>query len=125
MLVIFAVRDMLEVAQDGILDTALDVLNGLLLAFIFVELINTIRIATGLGERGIFIAEPFLLVGLIAVVRSILLLVANIHQVQSMEESQILLIEVGILAFLVIVLTSALYFARRMRPSDRKRETSE
>jgi hypothetical protein len=42
-----------------------------------------------------------------------------------MEESQVLLIEVGILAFLVIILSSALYFARRMRLSERNRETSE
>ena len=125
MLVIFAVGNMLEVAQDGILDTALDVLDGLLLAFIFVELINTIRIATGLGERGIFIAEPFLLVGLVAVVRGILLLTADLHQVRSMEEVRILLMEVGILAILLGVLTIALYYARRMGVSEQKREISE
>ena len=125
MLVIFAVRNMLEVTQDGILVTALDVLDGLLLAFIFVELINTIRIATGLGERGVFIAEPFLLVGLVAVVRGILLLTADLHDVQSIEEVQILLIEVGILAILLGVLTIALYYARRMGLSEQKREISE
>ena len=125
MLVIFAVRNMLEVTQDGILVTALDVLDGLLLAFIFVELINTIRIATGLGELGVFIAEPFLLVGLVAVVRGILLLTANLHNVQSIEEVQILLMEVGILAILLGVLTIALYYARRMDPSEQKREISE
>jgi hypothetical protein len=42
-----------------------------------------------------------------------------------MEESQILLIEVGGLAILVVILTSALYFARRMRLSEKKREISE
>ena len=125
MLVIFAVRNMLEVTQDGILVTALDVLDGLLLAFIFVELINTIRIATGLGELGVFIAEPFLLVGLVAVVRGILLLTANLHEVQSMEEVQILLMEVGILAILLGVLTIALYYARRMNLPEQKREISE
>jgi predicted nucleic acid-binding protein len=125
MLVIFAVRNMLEVTQDGILVTALDVLDGLLLAFIFVELINTIRIATGLGELGVFIAEPFLLVGLVAVVRGILLLTANLHEVQSIEEVQILLMEVGILAILLGVLTIALYYARRMDLPEQKREISE
>ena len=125
MLVIFAVWNMLEVTQDGILVTALDVLDGLLLAFIFVELINTIRIATGLGELGVFIAEPFLLVGLVAVVRGILLLTANLHEVQGMEEVQILLMEVGILAILLGVLTIALYYARRMGLSEQKREISE
>ncbi len=124
MLVISAVRDMLEVTQDGILVTALDVLDSLLLAFIFVELINTIRIATGLGERGIFIAEPFLQVGLVAVVRSILLLTAELKQIQSPEEAQSLLLQVGISTVLVGVLTIALYYARRMRLSEQKREIS-
>jgi hypothetical protein len=125
MLVISAVMSMLEVLEGGVFETLLAVLDSLLLAFIFVELIDTIRTVVTASESRIFIAEPFLLVGLIAVVRSILLLVANIHQVQSMEESQILLIEVGGLAFLVVILTSALYFARRMRLSEKKREISE
>ena len=119
MLVFSAVMRMLEVLEGGVFETALAVLDSLLLAFIFVELIDTIRIVATASEDRIFIAEPFLLVGLVAVVRGILLLTANLHhQAQSMEESQILLIEVGILAFLVIVLTSALYFARRMRVSS-------
>jgi Phosphate-starvation-inducible E family len=126
MLVFSAVMSMLEVLEGGVFETALAVLDSLLLAFIFVELIDTIRIVASASEDRIFIAEPFLLVGLVAVVRGILLLTANLHQAQSMEESQILLIEVGILAFLVIVLSGALYFARRMRvSSEQKREISE
>ena len=78
-----------------------------------------------MGERGIFIAEPFLLVGLVAVVRGILLLTADLHQVRSMEEVQILLMEVGILAILLGVLTIALYYARRMGLSEQKREISK
>jgi hypothetical protein len=81
MLVISAAMSLLEVAEVGVLDTALAVLDSLLLAFIFVELIDTIKIVATANERGIFIAEPFLLVGLIAVVRSILLLTANLKQV--------------------------------------------
>jgi hypothetical protein len=76
-LVISAVMSMLDVAEVGILDTALAVLDSLLLAFIFVELIATIKIVATVNERGMFIAEPFLLVGLIAVVRSVLLLIAT------------------------------------------------
>jgi hypothetical protein len=125
MLVISALVSMLAVLEGGVFETALAVLDSLLLAFIFVELIDTIRLAVTTSESRIFLAEPFLLVGLIAVVRAILLLTANLHQGLSMEQSQVLLIEVGILAFLVIVLSSALYFARRMRLSERNRETSE
>src|SRR5215218_4112049 len=106
MLIVSAAMTMLEVADLGVLDTVLAVLDRLLLAFIFVELIATIKITQ--TERGIFIAEPFLLVGLIAAVRHILLLTAGLEQAESMEKFQ----------NIVIVLTIALYFTRRMRMSD-------
>jgi hypothetical protein len=108
MLVISAGMRMLEVSEAGSLETALAVLDSLLLAFIFVELIDTIRIVSTVSERRIFIAEPFILVGLVAVVRSLLLLTANLKQVQSVEEGQSLLFQLGVLALLVIVLTGAL-----------------
>jgi hypothetical protein len=52
MLVISAAMSLLEVAEVGILDTALAVLDNLLLAFIFVELTDTIKIVATANERG-------------------------------------------------------------------------
>ena len=122
MLVFSAALSMLEVYEVGVLETALTVLDRVLLAFIFVELIDTVRVTV--RERGIFIAEPFLLVGLIAVVRRILLLTAEIERAGA-EEFQNMLIELGVMTGLVIVLTGALYFTRRMRLSEKERESSE
>src|SRR5919199_3700198 len=102
MLVVSAAMSMLEVPEVGVLETVLAVLDRLLLAFIFVELIDTIRVT--ITERGIFIAEPFLLVGLIAEVRRILLLTAEIERANA-EEFQNMLIELGVMTGLVIVLT--------------------
>jgi uncharacterized membrane protein (DUF373 family) len=121
MLVFSAAISMLEVSEVGVLETALTVLDRVLLAFIFVELIDTVRVTV--RERGIFIAEPFLLVGLIAVVRRILLLTAEIEQA-SAEEFQNMLIELGAMTGLVIVLTVALYFTRRMRLSEKELESA-
>ncbi len=117
MLVFSAAIHMLEVLEAGVLETALAVLDRVLLAFIFVELIDTVRVTV--RERGIFIAEPFLLVGLIAVVRRILLLTAELERA-SAEELQNMLIELGVMTGLVIVLTVALYLTRRMRLSEQK-----
>src|SRR5919202_3254607 len=122
MLVVSSAMSMLEVSEVGVLETVLAVLDRLLLAFIFVELIDTIRVTV--TERGIFIAEPFLLVGLIAVVRRILLLTAGLEQAESMEAFQSMLIELGVMTGLVIVLTLALYFARRMRLSEKESNSS-
>jgi uncharacterized membrane protein (DUF373 family) len=119
MLVFSAALSMLEVSEVGVLETSLTVLDRVLLAFIFVELIDTVRVTV--RERGIFIAEPFLLVGLIAVVRRILLLTAEIERA-SAEELQNMLIELGVMTGLVIVLTVALYFTRRMRVSEKELE---
>jgi uncharacterized membrane protein (DUF373 family) len=120
MLVFSAAISMLEVYEVGVLETSLTVLDRVLLAFIFVELIDTVRVTV--RERGIFIAEPFLLVGLIAVVRRILLLTAEIEQA-SAEEFQNMLIELGVMTGLVIVLTIALYFTRRMRLTEKELES--
>ena len=117
MLVFSAALSMLEVSEVGVLETSLTVLDRVLLAFIFVELIDTVRVTV--RERGIFIAEPFLLVGLIAVVRRILLLTAEIERANA-EEFQNMLIELGVMTGLVIVLTVALYFTRRMRLSEKE-----
>jgi uncharacterized membrane protein (DUF373 family) len=117
MLVFSAAMSMLEVSEVGVLQTALSVLDRVLLAFIFVELIDTVRVTV--RERGILIAEPFLLVGLIAVVRRILLLTAELEQV-SAEEFRNMLIELGVMTGLVIVLTIALYFTRRIRLSEKE-----
>ena len=77
-----------------------------------------------IGRAQDLIAEPFLQVGLVAVVRSILLLTAELKQIQSPKEAQSLLLQVEISTVLVGVLTIALYYARRMRLSEQKREIS-
>ena len=122
MLVVSAVISMLEVSEVGVLETSLTVLDRMLLAFIFVELIDTVRVTV--RERGIFIAEPFLLVGLIAVVRRILLVTAELERA-SAEAFRNMLIELGVMTGLVIVLTISLYFTRRMRLSEKEQERSQ
>jgi uncharacterized membrane protein (DUF373 family) len=93
-----------------------------LLVFILLELLDTIRIIS--RERGLIIAEPFLLVGLIAVVRRILLVTAQIEQAMGPEEFQNLLGELGVMAGLVVVLTAALFFIRRTQRPERETESS-
>ena len=59
------------------LTTALEVLDRILLIFIFAELLGTI---TTIMRDNEVRAEPFLLIGLIAVVRRILAVTASIEQ---------------------------------------------
>jgi uncharacterized membrane protein (DUF373 family) len=92
------------------LEEALTVLDRVLLIFIFVESLNTIGIVV--RERQI-VAEPFLLIGLIAVVRRILLVTAEAEQTIGTEKFLNLVLELGVLTGLVIALSGALYFTRR------------
>ena len=102
---------MLAVFEAGPLETALVILDRVLLIFIFVELLNTIEIIV--REREI-VAEPFLLIGLIAVVRRILLVTAEAEQTLGTDQFPYLLMELGVLTALVISLVVALYFTRRI-----------
>ena len=103
---------LLAIVEAGPLDTALLVLDRVLLIFIFVELLDTIGIFVRENE---IIAEPFLLIGLIAVVRRILLVTAEAEQTIGTEEFPNLILELGVLTALVISLSFALYFTRRTR----------
>jgi uncharacterized membrane protein (DUF373 family) len=103
---------LLAIVEAGPLDTALLVLDRVLLIFIFVELLDTIGIFVRENE---IIAEPFLLIGLIAVVRRILLVTAEAEQTIGTAEFPNLILELGVLTALVISLSFALYFTRRTR----------
>ena len=108
-----------DVAEAGLLQTALEILDKVLLIFIFAELLSTI--STTIREREIT-AEPFLLIGLIAVVRRILAVTVSIEQALGTPRFQDLLLELGVLTALVITLSIALYFTRR---SERPREPDD
>ncbi len=108
-------QEMLSVLEKGLLPTALSVLDSVLLIFIFAELLSTI--STIVKEREI-VAEPFLLIGIIAVVRRILAVTVSIEQSLGTPEFQDLLIELGVLTALVVALSVALYFNRKANQSD-------
>ncbi len=111
MLFVSAGDSILRVREVGPLETALEVLDRVLLIFIFAELLGTI--STIVREREVK-AEPFLLIGLIAVVRRILGVTVSIEQSLGTPEFNSLLLELGVLTGLVLTLTTALYFTRRM-----------
>ncbi len=100
-----------DVVELGPLEAALEVLDKVLLIFIFAELLGTI--STIVREREVT-AEPFLLIGLIAVVRRILAVTASIEQNLGTPRFDDLILELGVLTVLVLALAGALYFARRM-----------
>lgn len=104
-----------EVVEKGPLETALVVLDRVLLIFIFAELLNTIGVTIRESE---IVAEPFILIGLIAVVRRILAVTVDIEQSLGTPKFDDLILELGVLTVLVLALAAALYFTRRMTPKE-------
>ncbi len=92
------------VATNDPLTVLLD--RGLIL-FIIAELLHTVRVT--IQERTL-VAEPFLIVGLIAGIRRILILTAQAAQGDSKPGSQV---ELVLLILLVLVMTGAVILFRR------------
>ena len=118
MLFVSAGASMFRVLEIGPLESALEVLDKVLLIFIFAELLRTI--ITVVEEQEVRV-EPFLIVGLIAVVRRILAVTVSIEQSLGTPEFSALLIELGVLTALVLALTAALYLTSRTKGQGRSR----
>ena len=93
-------------------------LDSLLLVFIVVELLFAVRVI--LGKREV-IAEPFLVVGIIASIKEIVVLSVKAAEVVGKGDEFIhSMIEVGVLGVLVLVLAVAaiLLRAKEQKPAE-------
>jgi uncharacterized membrane protein (DUF373 family) len=91
-------------------------LDRILLLLIVAELMHTLRYVV---LRGRIVVEPFLFVGLIAVVRRVLIITAELEQqTPSGRALTNQLLELGLLGFLALALGVAIYLVRRSAPAD-------
>lgn len=105
------VHEVVEGIQGGGVEAALKILDRVLLLFIIAELIYTLRISLA---RSQLILEPFLIIGLVAVVRRVLIATAQVEQwLVAGRDISPLLYELGALAGLVLSLAIALSLARK------------
>lgn len=102
--------------RENAVDIGVVLLDHVLLALIVAELLHTLRLVVLRGE---IVAEPFLVVGLIAVVRRILIVTAELER-QSPGGRALTnqLLELGLLAFLTLALAVAIYLMRRSASAD-------
>jgi uncharacterized membrane protein (DUF373 family) len=104
--------------DDGVVDAARHALDTLLLTFIFVELFSAVRLT--LHEQRL-VAEPFLLVGIIAAIKELVLLSGTEDlQEQGFEQFRNGMVEIGVVVGVVLVLSICTLLLRRSR-----REPSE
>jgi uncharacterized membrane protein (DUF373 family) len=105
------VADLIE-GRDSrpIADAGLFVLDRVLLLFIFAELLYTLRL---IDRGGRILVEPFLFIGLIAIVRRVLVLVAEVEHRASRTGIEDFVIEMAGLGGLALVLVASIYLLRR------------
>jgi uncharacterized membrane protein (DUF373 family) len=101
-LLVVAVDELLDVFDGLGPDPLVEVLDTLLLLFIFVELLSAVRATV--ATRGL-VAEPFLLVGIIASIKEIVVLsVKAADDIGSGAKFQDQLWEIGVLGVVVLLL---------------------
>jgi uncharacterized membrane protein (DUF373 family) len=107
-------------AHHSAVNIAVVLLDRVLLMLIVAELFHTLRLAV---QRGEIVVEPFLYVGLIAVVRRILIITAGLEGLapggRALTNE---LLELGLLGVLTLALAVAVYLVRRSGQADDDRK---
>ena len=118
-LVVLSGKALVAGTMDGDKAALVDVLDTLLLVFIFVELLYAVR--TTLKERQI-VAEPFLIAGILASIKEIIVLsvAAAEEYIDKGPEFARAMVEIGVLAGVVVALavTAVLLRAKEKEPEE-------
>lgn len=110
-LLILTVQKMASLFTGDTANVALEVLDTLLLVFIVVELLYAVRITVAKRE---LLAEPFLLAGVIASIKEIIVLsVKAAETVGKGAEFRDQMVEIGVLGVLVLSLGLTAFLLRR------------
>jgi len=97
--------------HQGAVTVGVTLLDRILLTLIVAELLHTLRFVVLRGE---IVVEPFLFVGLIAVVRRILIITAQLErQAPAGRALTNQLLELGLLGVLTLALAIAIFLVRR------------
>jgi len=96
----------------------LEFLDGLLLVFIITELIHTVRAVI---DEKVLVAEPFLIVGIVAAIRRLIVISAEAKDLLGKPEFSDAMVEIGLLTGSVLLLAAAIFLLRntvRSEPSS-------
>ena len=95
-------------------ENIVSLLDRILLILLVVELLYTVQVS--FRERSL-VPEPFLLVGLIAVIRRVLVLTAELAQVHDKPDPvfQRFILELGVLTFMIVALVVSLVLLRNRK----------
>ncbi len=112
-------------APKGVEQGVTNALDGLLLVFILLELLAGVR-ATMKEKK--LVAEPFLVVGIIASIKEIVLLTLESKEIYDTNDAAFenAMVEIGVLAGVILLLALASYLVRRKeREPEEEEEAAE
>lgn len=119
LLVTTAIELMRAIAQGSPMDAMVSLLDRLLLVLMVVELLYTVQVSF---RAHALVPEPFLIVGLIAVVRRVLVVTAQVSTLMEKGQDahfQQAMIELGLLTLMVVALVVSLWLLQT-RKKDAK-----
>ena len=110
-----AIEFSVEIGRETIGEQTLHMLNELLLVLMIVELFHTVRVS--LREHTL-VPEPFLIVGLIAGVRRVLIITAEAWHLGETDPSQFerAMVELGLLTVMTLAIVVSIILLRRFHP---------
>lgn len=112
-LIVAQINVMLRLRDTPATVIMLELLDGLLLVFIFVELLYAVR--TSLRSREL-VAEPFLIVGILACIKEIVVMSVDAAKLLDRgPEFARAIVQVGVLGGLVLILAAAIFVLRLQR----------
>ncbi|RPH81190.1 MAG: hypothetical protein EHM88_11535 [Candidatus Rokuibacteriota bacterium] len=105
-----------SVLAGAFVDHVIELLDQVLLIFMIVEILYTVQVSF---REHALVPEPFIVVGLIAVIRRVLVLTAEFGEL--LEKSELIfrnaMLELALLTVMVIALVVALVLLRRRAPT--------
>lgn len=122
----YAIYEFLSGLGDaGFSDLILDLLDGLLLVFIITELIHTVRAVI---DEKVLVAEPFLIVGIVAAIRRLVVVSAEAKDLLGTKDFGDALLEIGVLTGTVVFFALAIFLLRntvRSEPSSKHEPSAD
>jgi uncharacterized membrane protein (DUF373 family) len=98
------------IGRHGVERSLLDAVNGLLLVFIFAELLHTVRAVIAHDSLE---TEPFVVVGIVAAIRRFIVVSAEASEAVQEDLFARLMLELGLLMGAVLVLGCTIWLLRR------------
>jgi uncharacterized membrane protein (DUF373 family) len=117
-LLVGAIQDFVQSVIGGTLRTeSVKLLDHILLILLVVELLYTVQVSF---REHALVPEPFLLVGLIAAIRRVLVLTAEFAEISGKDEpfARLFVLELGVLTALIVAISVSLYVLRKHEPKD-------